>query len=312
MPNRDASSHESEATSFEISDHPDLAASEWEKAADIHAADGDAESAHADNLENESPPDPARIRKSRCKAAQAYADAAVDYASAERTATAAGDNVRAARAKQNAQKAARKALEWLEKCAGYELEAGELSDRQILIRYNRIAALHDLLGQPKEAERVRALLKRIKDMLRKAEQEAAREARESAPGGENSPGKFKTIIRPLFGVSFRNGKNAGLDWFRSAHVTCRGGRTAAGRHGDSSGRRRRDFAGVRDQIVKLRVRVTVPITIRRGDSELRIDIAPNFYLFPHQSFSDGVKFNKFCDDKCDCTIDQDGFLCATV
>jgi hypothetical protein len=238
----------------------------------------------------------------------------VDYASAERTATAAGDNVRAARAKQNAQKAARKALEWLEKCAGYDLEAGELSDRQILIRYNRIAALHDLLGQPKEAERVRALLKRIKDMLRKAEQEAAREARESAPGGENPPVKFKTIIRPLFGVSFRNGKNAGL---RIGVVLPTSPAEAAGLRPDDTviqvgGVGVRDFAGMRDQIVKLKARVTLPITIRRGDSELRIEIAPGFYLFPHQSFSAGVKFNKFCDDKCDCTIDQDGFLCTTV
>ena len=70
-------------------------------------------------------------------------------------------------------------LEFLEECANYALEAGELSSRGIIIRYNRIAALHKIVGHDEEAKRVRALLELIKELLRKGEAEAARESQQS-------------------------------------------------------------------------------------------------------------------------------------
>ena len=126
--------------------------------------------------------------------------------------------------------------------------------------------------------------------------------------------KFKTTIRAILGVSFLTGSEESL---RIAIVLPGSPAEVAGlRPGDAltqiGDATVSDFSDVRDTIADLSAPVTLPITIRREDAVLKVELTPGFYIFPYQSFSSGVKFNKFCDENCDCTIDQSGFLCATV
>jgi hypothetical protein len=157
-------------------------------------------------------------------------------------------------------------------------------------------------------------IKDIGDLLREASLAADDRTSLYQPVKKMLEEKFKTTIRAILGVSFRTRSEKRL----SVAVVLPGSpaEVAGLMPGDEliqiGETTVSDFGDVRDSIANLRAPVTLSVTIHRKDAVLKIELKPGFYIFPYQSFSPGVKFNKFCDDNCDCTIDQPGFLCATV
>ena len=138
-------------------------------------------------------------------------------------------------------------------------------------------------------------------------QSSNREPREPAQ-------KVRTIIRSMLGVSFFTGSEKNL---RVAVVLPGSPAEAAGIRSDDTLTQIGDmaiskFCDARDAVAKLSSPVTLPATLRREGKEFKIKVTPGFYIFPYQSFSSGVKFNKFCDRNCDCTIAQSGIMCVTV
>jgi hypothetical protein len=126
--------------------------------------------------------------------------------------------------------------------------------------------------------------------------------------------KRKPFIRAMLGVSLRTAPEGGL---RVGAVLPGSAAEAAGlRPGDAlthlGETEVSNLRDARDAIADSRAPVTLSVAARRGETALQVEVTPAFCIFPFQSFSSGVKFNKFCDDNCDCTLDADGFLCTTV
>ena len=73
-----------------------------------------------------------------------------------------------------------------------------------------------------------------------------------------------------------------------------------------------EVAVLADLLGGMKQPTTLALFVSRGGKRVQVKVMPEFCFFPFKCFGDGVKINKFCDANCDCTIDQSGFLCATV
>lgn len=73
-----------------------------------------------------------------------------------------------------------------------------------------------------------------------------------------------------------------------------------------------EYAVLADCLGGMKQPTALALSVSRGGKRVHVMVTPEFCLFPFKCFGDGVKINKICDANCDCTIDQSGFLCATV
>lgn len=147
----------------------DLGGREFGQAADGWQKLGDEETAHADNLDAEyartqDPEVRMKARASRCKAASQYAAAAVDYHLAAGARRELADAAGEAALENQAKAAARKALQWLERCLGDQLEGGDIEG--VLPGYKRLAWLYGLVGQQADVDRIRAAIEIINKLRR--------------------------------------------------------------------------------------------------------------------------------------------------
>ena len=62
----------------------------------------------------------------------------------------------------------------------------------------------------------------------------------------------------------------------------------------------------------LRTADQVLLKIERKGKALQLQFSPRFYVLPYYCFASGIEFNKAYDKNCNCTVEENGFLCATL